>query len=79
MITIQLTLPDEITRMIDSFAKSKEVFVLEAVEEKIVREKGKVNLQEKGISEAEALTQRHAFAAFAEDWESPEMDVYDKL
>ena len=79
MTTIQLTLPDEITRMIDKFAKSKEVFVLEAVEEKIVRENGKVNLREKGISEAEALTQRHAFATFAEDWENPEMDVYDKL
>ena len=79
MTTIQLTLPDEITRMIDSFAKSKEVFVLEAVEEKLVREKGKVNLKEKSINEAEALAQRHAFAAFAEDWENPEMDVYDKL
>ncbi len=79
MTTIQLTIPDEISRMIDSFAKSKEVFVLEAVEEKIIREKGKINLQEKGISEAEALTQRHAFSTFAEDWENPEMDVYDKL
>jgi predicted DNA-binding antitoxin AbrB/MazE fold protein len=38
-----------------------------------------VNMQDKGISEAEALTQRHAFATFAEDWESPEMDAYDKL
>jgi predicted transcriptional regulator len=79
MTTIQLTLPDDITRLIDSFAKSKEVFVLEAVEEKIKREKGKINLLEKGITEAKALAQRHAFATFAEDWESPEMDVYDKL
>lgn len=79
MTTIQLSLPDEISRVIDSFAKSKEVFVLEAVEEKIIREKGKVNLTEKGIKEAEALAQRHAFSTFAEDWESPEMDVYDKL
>ncbi len=79
MTTIQLTIPDEICRVIDSFSKSKEVFVLEAVEEKIVREKGKVNLQEKGFTEVEALAQRHAFATFAEDWENPEMDVYDKL
>jgi hypothetical protein len=79
MTTIQLTLPDDITRLIDSFAKSKEVFVLEAVEEKIRREKGKVNLQEKGITDVEALAQRRAFATFAEDWESPEMDAYDKL
>ncbi len=79
MTTIQLTIPDEISRVIDSFSKSKEVFVLEAVEEKIVREKGKINLQEKGISEMEVLKQRHAFTAFAEDWENPEMDVYDKL
>ena len=79
MTTIQLTIPDEISRVIDSFSMSKEVFVLEAVEEKIVREKGKVNLSEKGITETEALNQRHAFSTFAEDWESPEMDVYDKL
>ena len=79
MTTIQLTIPDEISRVIDSFSKSKEVFVLEAVEEKIVREKGKVNLQEKGINETEAMNQRHAFATFAEDWENPEMDIYDKL
>ena len=79
MTTIQLTIPDEISRMIDSFAKSKEVFVLEAVEEKLIREKGKVNLKDKGITEAEALNQRHAFTTFAEDWENPEMDIYDKL
>ena len=79
MTTIQLTIPDEISRMIDSFSKPKEVFVLEAVEEKIVREKNKVNLSEKGITEAEALAQRRGFATFAEDWENPEMDAYDKL
>ena len=79
MTTIQLTIPDEVSQLIDSFAKSKEVFVLEAVEEKIVRERGKINLREKDISEEEALNQRHAFTTFAEDWENPEMDVYDKL
>lgn len=38
-----------------------------------------VNLAERGISVEEAATQRAAFATFAEDWERPEMDVYDKL
>jgi len=38
-----------------------------------------VNLAERNISAKEAATQRAAFASFAEDWERPEMDVYDKL
>ncbi|HEX8266769.1 MAG TPA: hypothetical protein VF596_15315 [Pyrinomonadaceae bacterium] len=79
MMTIQLEIPDEIARLINTFSQPKEEFVLEAIEEKIKREKGKVNLAERGISEEEALTQRAAFATFSEDWESPEMDVYDKL
>lgn len=79
MTTIELNIPDEIARLINSFSQPREKFVLEAIEEKISRERGKVNLAECGISEAEASTQRNAFAAFAEDWESPEMDVYDKL
>ena len=40
MTTIQLKLSDEISQLIDSFAKPKEVFVLEVVKEKIVRDKG---------------------------------------
>ena len=79
MTTIQLEIPDEIARLINTFSQAKEEFVLEAIEEKIRREKGKVKLAERGISEEEALTQRAAFATFSEDWESPEMDVYDKL
>lgn len=79
MTTIQLNIPDEIARLINSFSKPKEEFVLEAIEEKISREKSKVKLAERGIGEAEALTQRAAFATFAEDWDAPEMDVYDKL
>ena len=38
-----------------------------------------VNLQKRGISEDEAAAQRAALASFAEDWERPEMEVYDKL
>ena len=79
MTTIELNIPDEIARVISSFSQPEEEFVLEAIEEKIERERGKVNLAERGISEAEAATQRNAFAAFSEDWESPEMDAYDKL
>ena len=79
MTTIQLRIPDEIASLINSFSKPKEEFVLEAIEEKIIREKGKVKLAERGIGESEALTQRAAFATFAEDWDNPEMDAYDKL
>jgi len=40
---------------------------------------GNVNLAERGISADEAATQRAALSSFAEDWERPEMEVYDKL
>ena len=79
MTTIQLNIPDEIARLINSFSQAEEEFVLEAIEEKIIREKGKVKLAERGISESESFTQRAAFATFAEDWENPAMDAYDKL
>lgn len=38
-----------------------------------------VDLRELGIEAAEAAEQRAALSSFAEDWERPEMDVYDKL
>lgn len=38
-----------------------------------------VILQDYGISEKEAAEQHAALASFAEDWDSPEMEVYDKL
>jgi hypothetical protein len=79
MTTIKLNISDEIARVISAFSQPQEDFVLEAIQEKIIREKGKVNLAERGIGEADAFTQRAAFATFAEDWESSEMDVYDKL
>jgi len=40
---------------------------------------GSVNLRELDINEEEAVKQRHVLASFAEDWERPEMEVYDKL
>jgi hypothetical protein len=38
-----------------------------------------VNLSEKGINEQQAANLRHRLAAFAEDWDRPEMAVYDDL
>ena len=40
---------------------------------------GSVNLRELDISEEEAAKQRAVLVSFAEDWERPEMEVYDKL
>ena len=36
-----------------------------------------VDLQERGIDQARAAALRAQLAAFAEDWESPEMNAYD--
>ena len=36
-----------------------------------------VNLTERGIDQRQAADLRHRLAAFAEDWDRPEMDVYD--
>jgi hypothetical protein len=40
---------------------------------------GNVNLRERGISQEEAAEQRALLSSFAEDWDSPGMEVYDKL
>jgi len=39
--------------------------------------RGAIDLKTHGISEAQAAELRSRLAAFAEDWESPEMAVYD--
>jgi hypothetical protein len=36
-----------------------------------------VDLRAQGIDEAQAAELRAQLAIFAEDWESPEMDIYD--
>ena len=36
-----------------------------------------IELRERGIDKTQAAVLRECFATFAEDWESPEMDVYD--
>ena len=40
---------------------------------------GTINLRDLGISAEDAAQQRAALSSFAEDWERPEMEVYDKL
>ncbi|MDE2829667.1 MAG: hypothetical protein OXN20_06090 [Gemmatimonadota bacterium] len=36
-----------------------------------------VDLQKRGIDKAQAADLRERLATFAEDWESPEMSIYD--
>jgi hypothetical protein len=36
-----------------------------------------VDRRERGIDEAQAAELRAQLATFADDWESPEMDIYD--
>ncbi len=36
-----------------------------------------IDLRERGIDEAHAAELRARLAAFVEDWDSPEMDIYD--
>ena len=43
----------------------------------ILEEVGSIDLRERGIDEAQAAEMRARLACFAEDWESPEMDIYD--
>ena len=38
---------------------------------------GSIDLREHGISKAQTAELRARLACFAEDWESPEMDIYD--
>jgi hypothetical protein len=38
-----------------------------------------VDLRERGIDELQAADLRRRLAAFAEDWDRPEMAVYDEL
>lgn len=40
---------------------------------------GEVDLRQRGIGETQAADLRRRLAAFAEDWDSPEMARYDEL
>ncbi|MFH1350784.1 MAG: hypothetical protein ABII26_07570 [Pseudomonadota bacterium] len=39
---------------------------------------GRTDLRERGINEATAAESRSRLSTFAEDWDSPEMDVYNE-
>lgn len=40
---------------------------------------GHIDLREQGIDERLAAELRAGFATFADDWEAPEMDIYDEV
>jgi hypothetical protein len=40
---------------------------------------GSVDLRERGLDESQAADLRRRLASFAEDWDRPEMSVYDEL
>jgi hypothetical protein len=40
---------------------------------------GDVDLRQRGIDESQAADLRRRLATFSEDWDSPEMSVYDEL
>jgi hypothetical protein len=42
-------------------------------------DRGSIDLRSRGIDEAQAAQLRWRLQAFAEDWERPEMDIYDDL
>ena len=44
----------------------------------ILLEPGPIDLRVRGIDEAHAADLRARLATFTEDWDSPEMDIYDE-
>ena len=54
-------------------AKEKQEFVRE-----LLRREGAVDLRERGLNTARAANLRARLKAFAEDWERPEMSIYDE-
>ena len=42
-------------------------------------ESNEINLHERGIDERQATDLRGRLSAISEDWERPEMDVYDEV
>ncbi len=45
----------------------------------LVRPAEPVDLRQRGIDESQAADLRHRLTRFAEDWDRPEMAVYDEL
>ena len=44
-----------------------------------VRPPSSIDLRERGVDESQAADLRRRLAAFAEDWDRPEMNAYDEL
>lgn len=45
----------------------------------VVHDSAPVALEERGIGEEQAADLRHRLATFADDWDRPEMEIYDDL
>lgn len=55
------------------------VTFLDSPAERVVTSDLSVNLEDRGIGVEQAADLRSRLRTFAEDWDSPEMDVYDEL
>lgn len=55
------------------------VTFLDSPVESVVTSDLSVNLEDRGIGVEQAADLRSRLRTFAEDWDSPEMDVYDEL
>ena len=69
-----------ILQMVSQLPLARQIEVQTFVEFLLSKEKGQmVNLAERGINETDAASIRARFQTIQEDWERPEMDVYDAL
>ena len=55
------------------------VTFLDGIAEPVMTSNSLVDLAERGIGMEQAADLRSRLKTFAEDWDSPEMDVYDEL
>ena len=71
---------EAILQMVSQLPPVRQIEVQTFIEFLLSKERGQmVNLAERGINEAEAASLRERLQTFQEDWERPEMDVYDAL
>ncbi|PSN12465.1 hypothetical protein C7293_20015 [filamentous cyanobacterium CCT1] len=61
-------------RVIVTFLESSEASIVSANDTDL-----SVDLASRGISPEQAVNLRSRLQTFAEDWEQPEMDIYDEL
>jgi hypothetical protein len=73
MLTIEGTYKDGKVELSEKPAQLSESRVLVTF-----LETGGVDLRARGVSEAQAAELRARLKTFAEDWERPEADIYDK-